>query len=178
MGNWLSDFFDWATGAEEASILILGLDASGKTTIINRLKTNENKVTVPTIGFNVEHLQFGNLSFVAWDIGGQNVIRKLWHNYFENANAVVFVIDSSDKKRFTEVRQELKNLTEHRALSLCPFLIFANKQDLPKAADTNTVVNALGLYDLMRHREWKVCESTATTGNGIHRGFEWLSTQL
>ena len=95
MGNWLSDFFDWATGAEEASILILGLDASGKTTIINRLKTNENKVTVPTIGFNVEHLQFGNLSFVAGDIGGQNVIRKLWHNYFENANAVVFVIDSS-----------------------------------------------------------------------------------
>ena len=178
MGNWLSDFFDWATGAEEASILILGLDASGKTTIINRLKTNENKVTVPTIGFNVEHLQFGNLSFVAWDIGGQNVIRKLWHNYFENANAVVFVIDSSDQKRFSEVRRELQNLTQHRALKLCPFLIFANKQDLPKAADTNTVVNKLGLFDLMRHREWKVCESTATSGSGINRGFEWLSTQL
>ena len=178
MGNWLSDFFDWATGAEEASILILGLDASGKTTIINRLKTNENKVTVPTIGFNVEHLQFGNLNFVAWDIGGQNVIRKLWHNYFENANAVVFVIDSSDKRRFNEVRQELKNLPEQRALKLCPYLLFANKQDLHKAADTNTVVNKLGLYDLMRHREWKVCESTATSGSGINRGFEWLSTQL
>lgn len=178
MGNWLSDLLDWATGAEEASILILGLDASGKTTIINRLKTDENKVTVPTIGFNVEHLQFGNLNFVAWDIGGQNIIRKMWHNYFENANAVVFVIDSSDQRRFYEVRQELKNLSEHHALKLCPFLIFANKQDLPKAADTNQIVNTLGLYDLMRYREWKVCESTATSGSGIDRGFEWLSTQL
>ena len=178
MGNWLSDFFDWATGAEEASILILGLDASGKTTIINRLKTNENKVTVPTIGFNVEHLQFGNLNFVAWDIGGQNIIRKMWHNYFENASAVVFVIDSSDKNRFNEVREELQKLTEHRFLKQCPFLIFANKQDLPRAADTNVVVNSLGLFHLMRYREWKVCESTATTGSGIHRGFEWLATQL
>lgn len=178
MGNWLSDFFDWAVGAEEASILILGLDASGKTTIMNRLKTNENKVTVPTIGFNVEHLQFGNLNFVAWDIGGQNVIRKLWHNYFENADAVVFVIDSSDKNRFHEVREELEKLSQHHLLKQCPFLIFANKQDLPRAADTNTVINSLNLFTLMRHREWKVCESTATNGTGIDRGFEWLSTQL
>jgi len=178
MGNWLSDFFDWATGAQEATILILGLDASGKTTIMNRLKTGENKVTVPTIGFNVEHLQFGNLNFVGWDIGGQDVIRKLWHNYFQDADAIVFVIDSSDRRRFNEVRKELESLSQHRALSQCPFLIFANKQDLPKAADTSHIVNSLGLFQMLRYRNWKVCESTATTGNGIHHGFEWLSTQL
>ncbi len=178
MGNWLSDFFDWATGAQEATILILGLDASGKTTIMNRLKTGENKVTVPTIGFNVEHLQFGNLNFVGWDIGGQHVIRKLWHNYFQDTDAVVFVIDSSDRRRFDEVRIELESLSKHRALLQCPFLIFANKQDLPQAADTNHIVNSLGLFQMLRYRNWKVCESTATTGSGIHRGFEWLATQL
>ena len=48
-------------------------------------------VTVPTIGFNCEHIKFGSLSFIGWDIGGQNRIRKLWHNYYENADAVVVI---------------------------------------------------------------------------------------
>ena len=106
------------------------------------------------------------------------MIRKLWHNYFQDADAIVFVIDSSDRRRFNEVRIELESLSQHRALSQCPFLIFANKQDLPKAADTSHIVNSLGLFQMLRYRNWKVCESTATTGNGIHHGFEWLSTQL
>ena len=67
MGGILTVFSDWVYGNREASILILGLDASGKTTIMNRLKYGDNMVTVPTIGFNCEHIQFGNLNFIARD---------------------------------------------------------------------------------------------------------------
>ena len=95
-----------------------------------------------------------------------------------NTDGVVFIVDSADTRRFQLAQRELHALMCNPLLSSIPFLIFANKQDLPRAADTNTVVNSLGLYELMRYREWKVCESTATTGSGIHRGFEWLSTQL
>jgi small GTP-binding protein len=179
MGALLSVFSDWIYGNREASILILGLDASGKTTIMNRLKYGDNMVTVPTIGFNCEHIKFGSLSFIGWDIGGQNRIRKLWHNYYENADAVVFVIDSSDRARFPEVKEELTKLTEHTYLKDCAFLIFANKQDLPNAASTNELSLTLDIHPMMRKFDsWKVCESTATSGNGVDRGFGWLSSQV
>lgn len=179
MGGLVSLFSDWIHGNQEASILILGLDASGKTTILNRLKYGDNMVTVPTIGFNCEHIKFGNLSFIGWDIGGQDKIRKFWHNYFENADAVVFVVDSSDRNRFPSVRKELTNLTQHSYLKDCAFLVFANKQDLSNAAKTSEIEEALELHNMMRKiPAWKVCESTATTGCGIDRGFSWLSSQV
>jgi len=179
MGGILSVFSDWMYGNQEASILILGLDASGKTTIMNRLKYGDNMVTIPTIGFNCEHIQYGNLSFIGWDIGGQDKIRKMWHNYFENADAVVFVIDSGDRRRFSAVQKELIKLTEHSYLKNCVFLIFANKQDLPGAASTNELSSILDLHRIMRKFDaWKICESTATTGNGIDKGFSWLASQV
>ncbi len=179
MGGLVSFFSEWVYGNQKASILILGLDASGKTTIMNRLKYGDNMVTIPTIGFNCEHIQFGNLNFIGWDIGGQNRIRRLWHNYFENADAVVFVIDSSDRNRFHEVKIELIKLTEHSYLKDCAFLIFANKQDLPGAASTDEIGRLLDIHSIMRKiNAWKACESTATCGYGIDRGFSWLSSQI
>ena len=76
MGSFLSSLYDMAYGNKTAQILILGLDASGKTTIINRIKTGTNTVTVPTIGFNTEKFIYGNLTFSAFDLGGQDSIRK------------------------------------------------------------------------------------------------------
>ena len=54
---------------------MLGLDAAGKTTILYKLKLNDVVTTIPTIGFNVEEVQFQNLSMTIWDIGGQKTIR-------------------------------------------------------------------------------------------------------
>ena len=179
MGEIFTVFSDWIYGNREAYILILGLDASGKTTILNRLKFNDNRQTIPTIGFNCEHIKFGNLSFVAFDLGGQDTIRRLWHNYFENADAIVFVVDSSDKRRLSDVRRELLSLTQHTYLKDCVFLIFANKQDIDGSLSTDRVVMDLELHDMLRHLPaWKVCGSTATTGEGIDKGFEWLSNTV
>ena len=140
---------DWAFGSgKKASILILGLDASGKTTLLYRFKTNETDATVPTIGFNVEEIKYGNLSFTCFDIGGQDKIRKLWHNYYKGADAVVFVVDSNDKNRFPEVKKELHTLMNHPLLKQIPFLIFANKQDLPNSVDVSTLKTSLDLWKM------------------------------
>jgi len=178
MGGILSFFSDLLGSNREAYILILGLDASGKTTVMNRIRYGDNRLTIPTIGFECEHIQIGSLSFVGFDLGGQDAIRHLWHHYFENADAVVFVIDSNDRDRFQIVKDELRNLSSHSYLKDCPFLIFANKQDLGNAANVTELTERLDIHRLMHNTEWKMCESTATTGNGIEKGFAWLSNQV
>ena len=177
MGSVFSFFHQWAFQSKKAQILILGLDASGKTTILNRLKNNDYSVTIPTIGFETETFQHGNLTFSAFDIGGQSKIRKMWHHYFPNTDAIVFIIDASDKNRFEEARTELSTLDSHPTLHSIPFLVFANKQDLPRAATTSEITNAMHLYSV-KGREWKVCESAGISGMGIDEGFEWLSKNI
>lgn len=177
MGGVFS-FFDWAFGeGKSAYILILGLDASGKTTLLNRLKTNEGCVTIPTIGFNTETIKYGRLTFTLFDIGGQATFRKMWHHYFENCNAVVFVVDSNDTDRLGLAKKEAWNLLNHPSLASIPFLFFANKQDLPHAVRRDKFVSRMGLLGI-RGREWNVAESSATDGFGVEEGFDWLAKTL
>lgn len=90
--------------------LSVGLDAAGKTTILYKLKLGEIVTTIPTIGFNVETVEYKNISFTVWDVGGQDKIRKLWRHYYQNTQGLIFVVDSSDTKRLAEAEQELSNM--------------------------------------------------------------------
>ena len=92
---------------KEVRLLILGLDNAGKTTLLYQMQCGEVKVTVPTLGFNVESVNYENLTFQMWDLGGQSEIRPYWKCYYPKTNAVVFVIDSSDKERIDIAKQEL-----------------------------------------------------------------------
>ena len=177
MGGYFSSIIEWASFGKHAQILILGLDASGKTTIINRLKTGTHAVTVPTIGFNSETIEFNNLTFHAWDIGGQDSIRKLWHHYYPNTDGVVFIVDSADTRRFQLAQRELHALMCNPLLSSIPFLIFANKQDIAGAATTSEVTDAMKMYTI-KNRPWKVAESVGVSGVGIDEGFNWLSKNV
>ena len=80
----------------KAKIVMIGLDNAGKTTILYKMKLNEVVHSVPTIGFNVENIKYKNLEFSVWDIGGQTRLVNLWHHYYENTDAVIYVLDSSD----------------------------------------------------------------------------------
>ena len=64
------------TGVKKKDVfLMVGLDAAGKTTILYKLKLGEVVTTIPTIGFNVEQVDYKNISFTVWDVGGQDKIR-------------------------------------------------------------------------------------------------------
>ena len=118
----------------DVRILMVGLDAAGKTTILYKLKLGEQVTAIPTIGFNVEEVNYKNLNFTMWDVGGQKILRNMWRHYYNNTNAVIFVVDSCDRERITsEAKEELHHLMNQEELKDCVFLIYANKQDLPGA---------------------------------------------
>jgi len=83
------------------------------------------------LGFNVETVSFRNYSFTMWDVGGQDKIRPLWRHYFQNTQAIIFVVDSNDRDRIVEAREELQRMLNEDELRDAILLVFANKQDLP-----------------------------------------------
>ncbi|GBE59229.1 ADP-ribosylation factor [Babesia ovata] len=124
---------------------MVGLDASGKTTILYKLKLGEVVTTIPTIGFNVETVEYKNISFTVWDVGGQDKIRPLWKHYYTNTQAVIFVVDSNDRARIKDAREELHKMMNEDELREAFLLIYANKQDLPNAIPATELSNELGL---------------------------------
>jgi ADP-ribosylation factor protein 1 len=164
-------------GRQEFRVLIVGLDAAGKTTTLYRLKLGEVVTTIPTIGFNVETVEYKNISFTAWDIGGRGQMRALWRHYYQNTQAVIAVVDSNDRDRIEDVREHLAMMMSEDELRDASLLVYANKQDLPKAMPVAEVTEKLGLHNL-RNREWYIQASCAHTGDGLYEGLDWLGSIL
>ena len=176
MGGIFRKLFD-GFGKKEMRILMVGLDAAGKTTILYKLKLGEIVTTIPTIGFNVETVDYKNISFTVWDVGGQDKIRPLWRHYFQNTQGVIFVVDSNDRDRAGEAREELSRMLNEDELRDAVLLIFANKQDLPSAMNAAEMTEKLNLNSL-RSRNWYIQATCATSGDGLYEGLDWLSQTL
>merc|ERR1712181_138292 len=164
-------------GKQEMCILMVGLDAAGKTTILYKFKLGEVVTTIPTIGFNVEKVEYKNINFTVWDIGGQDKIRKLWRYYYANTQGLIFVIDSNDRDRTEDARQELVQMLNEDEMRDAVLLVFANKQDLPNSMPAAEVTEKLGLHN-MRNRQWFIQSACATTGDGLYEGLDWMSRTL
>ena len=129
MGGVFAKALGRLVGKKEMRILMVGLDAAGKTTILYKLKLGEIVTTIPTIGFNVETVEYKNISFTVWDVGGQDKIRPLWRHYYQNTQGLIFVVDSNDKDRVGEAHDELHRMLSEDELREAIVLVFANKQD-------------------------------------------------
>jgi len=184
MGSAFAKLFSGLFGKKEMRILMVGLDAAGKTTILYKLKLGEVVTTIPTIGFNVETVEYKNISFTVWDVGGQDKIRPLWRHYYQNTQGVIFVVDSNDKDRIDDkngyehsAKDELNRMLSEDELRDAILLVFANKQDLPNAMKVQEVTERLGLNKL-RNRQWYIQGASAPTGDGLYEGLDWLSNTL
>ncbi|XP_027200285.1 ADP-ribosylation factor 2 [Dermatophagoides pteronyssinus] len=177
MGLTISSLFTRLFGKKQVRILMVGLDAAGKTTILYKLKLGEVVTTIPTIGFNVETVEYKNISFTVWDVGGQDKIRPLWRHYFQNTQGLIFVVDSNDKERVNEAAEELQRMLNEDELRDSILLVFANKQDLPNAMTTSELKDRLGLGQ-MRNRHWYIQATCATQGDGLYEGLDWLCTEV
>ncbi|KAG0342695.1 Arf GTPase arf1 [Podila horticola] len=161
-------------------ILILGLDDAGKTTLLYKLKLGDVVTTIPTIGFNVETVTYKNISFTMWDINGRDKTRPLWRHYFKDSFAIVFVVDSSDRERISELKDELRRLNNEDEINDLILLFFANKQDIPGC------MTMIELYEVLELKEFEarfkrnihIQPCSATQGDGLQEGLEWLSRQL
>ncbi|XP_066161413.1 ADP-ribosylation factor 2-like isoform X1 [Oryza sativa Japonica Group] len=177
MGLTFTKLFSRLFSKKEMRILMVGLDAAGKTTILYKLKLGEIVTTIPTIGFNVETVEYKNISFTVWDVGGQDKIRPLWRHYFQNTQGLIFVVDSNDRDRVVEARDELHRMLNEDELRDAVLLVFANKQDLPNAMNAAEITDKLGLHSL-RQRHWYIQSTCATTGEGLYEGLDWLSSNI
>jgi ADP-ribosylation factor 1/2 len=178
MGQTLASWFksNFLSG-KEAKILLVGLDNAGKTSILYKLQLDENVVTIPTIGFNVERIMYKKINMTMWDIGGQDRIRQLWKHYYTNTNAVIFVVDSNDTSRMSEACEELQKLMSDDQLRDSKLLILANKQDLPHALNVSEMSDRLKLREL-KQKSWFIQPCCATSGEGLFEGLDWLSNAL
>lgn len=175
MGPAISHFFD-IFRKKEARIVMVGLDAAGKTTVLYKLKLNDVVTTIPTIGFNVERIEYKSLRMTIWDIGGQDKLRPLWRHYYENTNGIIFVIDSADAGRMKIARDEIHKMLEEPALAEAKLVVFANKQDMPTALRASEIVELLE-FKRVKQR-WYVQPTSAATGQGLYEGLDWLASQI
>jgi ADP-ribosylation factor protein 1 len=168
-------------GGSKASVVMVGLDAAGKTTLLYKLVSGSSErespeivTTVPCIGFNVEQVEVHGLDFTVWDVGGSDRLKPLWRQYYEGTDAYIFMIDANDLDRLEEACDRLWELLSDKQASGRPLLVIANKQDLPNALGIVAVTEALGLQSL-RDRPWYVASGSALHLDGnILDGLQWL----
>lgn len=165
----------------EIRVLTLGLDNSGKTTVIKQMLGQDINTISPTMGFQIDSLPYGDYIINLWDIGGQTTIRNFWGNYFDKTNTVIWVIDCLSVERLEESYRELRDkvILQDRLLGvyLC---ILINKVDLLATEEEvvnikERVIKVLDLESQIPQRDsWMVEVVSGKTGRGLARVLEWI----
>ena len=179
MGGLFSSLFGLADSASETKILMVGLDNAGKTTLLYKMSLDQVVSTTPTIGFNLKTVEYRNLKMLIRDVGGQDKLRALWKKYYDEADAVIFVVDSNDVDRLSTAKAELHKLLADPALERAVVLIYANKQDLPHAASPTTISETLETAELQsKGFNVFVQPSVALEGTGLFEGLDFIANAL
>ncbi|XP_059061346.1 ADP-ribosylation factor-like protein 6 [Achroia grisella] len=168
-------------GKTEVTVLVLGLDNSGKSTLLNTLRPPEQRAQhlAPTVGQQQDHFQSGGVSFSAWDVSGAARHRALWERHYRRAHAFIYVVDAADHLRLVVAREELELMLSHPDVfgRRVPLLVFANKCDATHALAPTQVASALGL-ERITDKPWHICASSALSGAGLPDGVAWLARQI
>lgn len=183
----------------EIRVLVVGLDNAGKTTIVKRINGEDISKISPTLGFNISSLHLNEYRLNVWDVGGQKTLRTFWRNYFEKTDALVWVVDSTDVARLQDCKNELDVILKEEKLVDASLLVLANKQDVEGAMSGREIAEALGLISVdsssgkssnngsdvlsgttsnSSKRRWRVQKCSATTGDGILDGFEFITEDV
>ena len=159
-------------------ILFLGLNAVGKTTILYQLKLGKVVSTIPTIGFNVESIEHKKINFTAWDVGFGDKLRPFFRYYYPSTEALVFVIDTSDRERYSEALEMLQETISAPELKDVPILILANKQDLNGVMSREEILSDLMTNKYLTDRKWEIFAVSGKLGEGLRDGIDWLKVVL
>jgi ADP-ribosylation factor related protein 1 len=177
------------TKREEYCVLILGLDNAGKTTLLERLKSDYSLNSdgrgvdvsriAPTVGQNVARVQINGVWLKVWDVGGQESLRTLWDSYYNEVHGVVFVVDSTDRARIEECRDALDKVISNELIEGAPVLMLANKQDQEERLEVEDIKEIFNkMAEKMSARDSRVLPISALEGTGVSDAAQWLVTRL
>ena len=176
ISNIIGPFLEPFRGTGEIKITMVGLDAAGKTTILHKLKLGQIDERLVRIGLLLEIVHYKNITITVYDTGGCRGYSVIRHelSLVKNIHGLVFVVDSTDRCRIDEASEEFHRiLHEDEFLDSTPILVFANKQDDPRAMSSAEITEKLGLNRIDSHK-WHMQESSAYSGEGLIEGIEWL----
>ncbi|KAJ6263551.1 ADP-ribosylation factor-like protein 2 [Drechslerella dactyloides] len=183
---------------KEMRVLMLGLDNAGKTTIVKQIMQEDVNTVSPTLGFIIKTIEYQGYKLNIWDVGGQKTLRSYWRNYFEKTDALIWVVDATDRLRLEDCREELHGLLlEEASLFFCfkpsiplrrrarliqwisqrlmgaSLLVFANKTDVNGCMSTEEIKEGLKLDDIVTHK-WTILRCSAMTGENLTEGLDWV----
>eukprot|EP00049_Salpingoeca_infusionum_P009903 m.168433 g.168433 ORF g.168433 m.168433 type:complete len:236 (+) comp14476_c0_seq1:204-911(+) len=170
-----------ALSPEPPTIIVTGMYAAGKTTLLYKLASNV-ETTIPTIGFQVEKATTKRATYLGWDAGGRCPVRPLWRHYTQASDGIVFVVNSAAlsvwyPSYFDEVSAELTRL-----LDMCdkhmPIAVLANQQDLPEALSVDALTEALHLSKVLEGRPWAIFPTAIAKDEGYEKPLLWLQDAI
>ncbi len=161
-------------GKEKSQVILFcGLSNAGKTTILNIFTKGDVYKTAPTLGISLSTFKVKDMNFRIFDLGGQEKFREEIIPLLPFADAIVFVIDGADVKRFKEVQNEFQRILKNSKKKLTPICVLRHKSDLKKVMKTNVIISKLGLKRVI-NRHWKVISSSAVTLEGLKELYDWI----
>jgi small GTP-binding protein len=166
----------------EKQIAFVGLFNAGKTTLVKRIKGEDNIDTkyFPTMGLSIEKFKIGSYEVAAADLGGHKSLQEtFWKPFCKRSAAVVFVFDSADEKRVDEAGEAIKKVLGWINEN-CIFLFLANKMDLEQALSLEEIINKLKLKDIAKTsaHAFGIYQISALKQSNLEDPISWLSEQL
>ncbi|OBA20343.1 ARF/SAR superfamily [Metschnikowia bicuspidata var. bicuspidata NRRL YB-4993] len=167
----------------EIRVLVLGLDNSGKTTIIRKLMGCDTQSVAPTMGFQIHTFAWQDFHINAWDIGGQLTLRSFWGNYFDSVDVVVWVVDGTSVERLHELYDELRSkVVQQEQLAGTYFCVAINKTDLVAdlqlALVRHSVEASLRLLAEIPADRYTVKCVSGRDGRGLVELMEWITSKF
>nr|QXF29027.1 Arl18 [Vischeria sp. CAUP Q 202] len=161
---------------KKLELVLVGLENSGKTTLMNVLAYGHAVDTCPTVGLNVKVVRKGGVMLKCWDVGGQQHYRSEWGRYTRGCDVIIYVVDAYAQDRVSSAKKELHRLLEDRELAKTPLLVLANKIDLKPHMSEHDLIKEMNL-DYIVDNPWIVIPMSALHTTNIDQVLTWLVKQ-
>lgn len=177
MGSLFSSFSDIFTGTK-ANILMLGLDAAGKSSLLYKLGYGDKiEFSNQFMFIPIEKLKINNFSMNILDMGGREPYRRIRLLLLsEKRDGIIFVVDSNDRERIPDLKEIVEKVVNEEMFQDIPILFLLNKMDLPNAMSNTGIIEDLKLSNI--HQRWFAQQTCIIKGDGIYEGLDWILKEI